>query len=306
MAQDDEFSKLARAEYDGVTFPLRSVRIMSGSAAAFHKRPHVPGQKIEYTGREPVSGVMVAPMFATLPYAGGGRNVFWPTGATLLREKAQQQKPSKLVIPVYGTLERAYIRIEEDYDAHVRDGCFLTINFAEDRGDLIEKGTVASPSSKIPDLASTLDLDLAVLNLRIQQKIDSLDGEPLTDFSSACSALLAMRDQSETSIRNRVAFASRIISSIDDLLNAAGSTLSDPIGCEAREAALDLKLAVRDMGSSTSEAARAIKAFVPQFDTDIVSVASANQNTVDEVISLNPLNDYTQIDAGEILLVYAR
>jgi prophage DNA circulation protein len=304
MPQKDAFSQLQQASYDGVVFPLITARIMSGSDAAFHKFPHRPGQRIEYMGRQPVTGVLVAPMFADLILEGNGRSEFWPNGVAELREKAQQQKSSRLVVPVWGTLDQAYVTMVEEYDANRRDGCLVTLTFAEDRGDLIAKGAQLANAAQLQKLASSLDNDLAALKIKLQNAIEDAQGNSSTDFVTAIGAFLALKDQAETAVLNRITMAERVVGAVDELFRTAASTLSDPINWQVRDALLDLKDGVTQAGKSASSAARAVRAIRTSAETTVVDIAAANSNSVADVIALNALPDPGRIDAGEIVLVY--
>jgi len=304
MAQNDDFSRLQQAEYEGVVFPVSKIKILTGSSAAFHKFPHRPGQRIEFMGRDPVTGVMVCPMFNTLFLEGSGRNVYWPDGVQLLQEKSQEQKSGKLVVPVFGTLDKAIIHVEADYDAAARDGCMVTINFAEDRGDLITKGTI-SATGRLPELASNLDNKLAALKILVNQKLEDAQGNTLGDFTSCIGALLAMKEQSETSLRDRIAFATRISTTLSDLISTAASTFDDPVNWEAREALLDLSLSVRDSAKEGSEAARKVKGYVTARAMSVADVATATKNKVEDLIALNTFPDFNDIAANEIVVYYA-
>ena len=304
--QDDDFSKLPQAEYDGVVFPYVSVRLTSGSAAAFHKFPHRPGQRIEYTGREPISGSIVCPMFATLINEKGGSHVYWPTGIALLREKAQEQKSKRLVVPVFGTLDRAFIRVEESYDGMHRDGAYLTINFTEDSTELVSKGTPPTAASKVPGYANDFDNNLAALALAAQQRIEDSQGNTYSDFATTCAALLAMKDQAQTTLADRITMANRVIVAIDNVLSAIPATLTDPIGWQARDAALNLKSSIIELKYEGSAASAAVKSYVVSKASTVVDIATATYNTVEEVLALNTLPNGTAIDEGEVLTVYSR
>lgn len=305
MAQDDDFSKLPQAEFDGVVFPVISVRLAHGSAMAMHKFPHRPGQIIEPTGRDPIAGQMVAPMFSSLD-DGNGRTAHWPSGIQLLREKAQQQKPGRCVIPPFGTLERAYIKIDESYDAAHRDGAYVTISFVEDTTDLVAKGTAPSAASKIPSLAFDLDTHLAALALALSQRLEDGLGNGFPDFATACGALLAMKDQAEASINNRIEMASRMVGALDDVLRAAKDTLSDPVAWETRDLVLNLKDAVTTLADDSGVVAAKLKTFTAAAAMSAADVASATANSVQEIIDLNSLPDPGDIAAGEVLVVYER
>lgn len=306
MAQNDDFSALPQAEYDGIAFPYISVELTHGSAAAFHKFAHRPGQRVEYTGREAVAGQMILPMFATLINEHGGSHAYWPTGIILLRERAQEQKSKKLVVPVFGTLDRAFIRIQERYDAVHRDGAYVTLTFAEDSTDLIAKGTAATAASRVAAESTIIDNALAALQLAATQKIEDLQGNSYSDFVTACSALLAMKDQAQTTLADRITMCDRVITSIDALMTGIVSTLSDPVGWEARNAALNLKESLVDLKHEGTAAAAAVKQYTLAGVMTVADVASATRNSVTEVLNLNSLPNGLAIDAGEVLTVYDR
>lgn len=304
--QSDDFSKLPPAEYDGVFFPYTGARLSHGSAAAFHKYAHRPGQRIEYTGREPIQGTMRLPMFATLFNEHGGSHAYWPTGIALLREKAQEQKSKRLVIPVFGTLDRAYIRIDEDYDAAHRDGSYITLTFAEDSTETISKGTAPTAASKIPALSLDLDTHMAALAIAAAQRIEDLQGNSYTDFATACSALLAMKDRAQTTLADRITMIGRVVTSIDELMTAIPETLSDPVGWQARDAALNLKDSLIALKTEGTAAAAQVKSYTVARAMTVLDIATATRNSVEEILALNPLPNGTQVDEGDELVVYVR
>jgi len=305
MAQDDDFGNLEPGSYDGVVFHVIDVNLLTGSAAAFHKFPNKPGQRVEPTGREPVSGWMRAAMFNKLKFAKPvSTNALWPDGVQLLRDKVQLQKTLPLVIPPYGRLEKAFVRMDETYTGLARNGCFIKLDFWEDNGDAIAKGQIASARSKLDGSASTADNELAVAKLVAQQRMLDAEGNTLPDFKSAVLALQTALNQANESLARPIAQAASIVGAIDDLL-ARSIALSDPRNWAARNALLDLRDNTKQSVAELRTSSKTIKSIVTAVDTTAAGVAGQVGASVADILALNNLSDPNDIPRDTEILYFA-
>lgn len=305
MADEDAFAQLPAGSYKGVVFPVISVQLHTGSAAAFHKFPYKPGQRIEYTGREPVAGVMLVAMFNSLTqFTGGGNNGMWPRGVQLLREKCQEQVSGPLVVPPFGTLLKAYVRMSESYTGAVRNGAYVQLDFTEDSSDVIQKGSVAVKPS-IAQQASVADLELAAAKIKLQLRLedaDSLSGDAI-DLLSAIQILTASIANIDQDLTRPIRQIDAIVAALDNLVETS-SALTSPANWNALDAVLALKDTLLTTVQDALSIQTPIKSFTTVGDMSVAAVAKATNNTVEDILKLNVLGDPMSIAPGELLLVY--
>lgn len=307
MADDDLFSQLPVGSYEGVVFAVLDTVLETGSAAAFHKFPYRPGQKIELTGREPVTGHMTVAMFNSLTqFTGGGNNRMFPQAIQILRGKVQEQTLGKLVVPPFGTIDKAYVRLSEKYTALARNGCYVTLSFAEDNSDSISKGAVTVVQS-MAELAQTADLELAAARVKLIMAVEDADSKSgtATDIISSVQAFNASLRAVDEDLSRPVRQAAAICSAIDDLLTTS-TTLLNP----SNWAALNALLAVRDVVSTsvgdTLKGTTPIKNYTLSGPMNVAGIAIATSNSVEDLLKLNVFADAYDVPAGETVVVYDR
>lgn len=301
MAQRDLFANLAAGEFDGITIPVVSVKLRTGSAAAFHRYPFRAGVDIEYTGREPVSGVIQAAFFRGLfkyPFASDD---LWPGAVTRLRERVQEQRSGKLVIPPLGTLDKAKIDIEEDYSPTRRDGCLVTISFVEDSKERFVKSVLPSAATRAETFAAKADLKLAALKLSADLE-DPTTGVRL-DFASFLSAVLFQINLLDQRIADRVYALDQVIERCNELIKA--TTLRNTANWETSFAIRRLADSVIELKDNLS-LSDAITLYTTAATMPAAAVAAATRNTVEELLELNPFENANAIAEGVDLLVYDR
>lgn len=305
---DDLFSQLPQGSLDGVVFAVMDVTLRTGSAAAFHKFPHRPGQKVELMGREPVSGTLRCAMFNGLVHEQpGGQNVLWPGAMQRLREKVQLQKTLPLVIPPYGTLTKAHCTIEESYTSAARNGCYFSLTFAEDSTDLIQiGGSLPAAKASLSNAAARADLELAASKIANQRKMEDANGLGVTDFVSAVAAFQYSLDTAGANLSKPIRQASAIVGAVQDLLKTSKALL-DPTTWQARDALLDLLDVTKRTVSETKivQAGRTVRSLAIGAATTLPSLASSLGNTVEDLLALNSVADAYDIDAGEIVFYFA-
>lgn len=294
MSQNDLFSQLPRGSFDGITIPVVTVELLTGSSAAFHMYPYRAGQDIEYTGRDPITGIITAAFF---PGVGNdSANVLWPGTLTTLRNRVQEQRSGELVIPPLGTLPKAMIRLHERYDPDHRDGAMVSIQFWEDSKDQFAKARLSSALGNLPASAAAVDSDLANLNLGA----DDDTGAPsfLQSIATLTNQLQSAQDDLGRPFRQMNALVQRIddlFASVDALKDVSNWQAADDL----RELKSNLLASIRE-----SRGIRQIIEFVAARRMSIVQVAQSAQNTVADIMSLNSIPDPHNINAGTVLQVF--
>lgn len=314
MAQDDLFSKLPQGEFDGITIPVLGVKIKTGSAAALHRYPYRAGVDIEYTGRDPLTGTITAAYFNGL----GTRTQddLWPGALFQLRRRIQEPRSGKLVIPVLGTLPKAKLELDEDYDPRKRDGAYVTIHFTEDSKDYFSIKDIPAPATKAAAAAARADTALAKLGLAAdlpllevtgfaRADLSSSDVVTSTDFATFLSGALFALQQSRESIENIRFRFERIIDRCQELMTTVAS-FNDPENWEAVRAFRSLEAQASILKNTLGIGQVVLYVVAATMPLAVVSVAT--RNSVEELLSLNPAEaaDPLSIDVGTQLFVYDR
>lgn len=307
---DDLFAQLPDGQCDDIVFPVVSCTIVNGSASANHQFPHRPGQMIELTGREPIHGTMEIALFNSLRQfngggvKGGAQSVQWPGVAQSLREKAQAQKLCKLVVPPYGTIPRAKIKLTEKYDPRTRNGCYATIEWTEDSRDLIQKGSVdvsASAAGMDESWRNVISDLLANRTLQLNSIIPTDDG--WVDITTAIGQLKAIVDQAAYDMTAAQRLAQQIDSAIMGLIKSVRA-LGDALCAGLMGNLLDTLFAVRIIATEPQTMLEwDITRYVTAGTMSMSDVASDTGNTLEQVIQLNPGVPLEEIEPKTILWV---
>lgn len=301
MAQDDRFGRQPPGSFDGVEFPVISVSLTHGSAAAFHRYPHRPGQRVEHTGRDPVAGTARIALFRDMLDNAGNLRQYWPEAAELLREKCQLQRPSKLFLPTYGTIASATCTLAEEFSSTLRDGCYATLSFQEvDNDQLVARGAV-SAKGKLE--AQSVAAKSAVSQITAPT-VDDADGGRI-DLSSAIDIMVQTIQGYDEQLATRIERAGSVVASIDRALGVAGD-LSNPDNWESRQALLGLKDSSLRAIEEVLSIGRRVKAYVPATDMTVMDVSLATGNSFEELQGLNVIADPFRLIRGEPLLVYEK
>lgn len=310
MADDlDLFAQLPHGSYEGVVFAVLDISIETGSAGARHQFPYRPGQKIELTGREPVTGSMTAAMFNSLTqFKGGGNNGMFPAGITVLRQKVQSQKLGKLVIPTFGTIERAWVKLSEKATAIARNGVYITLRFEEDSAEAISQGGLPGIKGSMAELANTAALELAAIRVKFQIAVDDIESTTgtATDLLSSVQALNSSLQQIDDDLNRPARQAEALVSAINDLVETSSShsLLTNPGNWAALNALLALRDAVASSVEDTLKGTTAVIGYTVKGPMSVAAIAKATSNSVEDLLKLNVFDDPYDVLEGEVVLVY--
>jgi prophage DNA circulation protein len=303
MSQDDLFSKLPSGSFDGITLPVLSVEYVVDSAGAIHKYPYRPGGDIEYTGREPIAGSLVAAFFNGVGQFSGdlSTNDLWPGTFNLLQRRVQEQKSGPLVIPTLGTIKQAKIKLHPKYDAEHRDGCFVTIDFIEDSGDQFLDATLPSAIGRASSGAA--EADFAFRAIGIEPSIEGFDGS-IGDWTAALGQIVNQIQSVQSSIALPFEQIASLVRQASEVINTTVA-LFDPENWAAVNALKSMVDATQDMIAEIAND-RPLKSYSAGKRMTVVDVSIATGNTVDEIMSLNVLEDFNGIEPGVTLTVFAK
>lgn len=304
MAQDDDlFTSLSPGSFDGIVIPVQRVTIRTGSAAAFHKFPYRPGQRVEYTGREPITGSITAAFFNGVEEEGLSHDLLWPDGLQRLRNRVQEQKSGPLVLPPLGLLPLAYVTLSETYEPEAREGALVTLQFEEDSEEQFASGL------KLPSARGRMDAaaaSLAALSASAFTSLGGVDeqGNFISDLSAFIANIGGNMDRFRDEISTPVSQVAGLVRRIDDLLTTATSPWRSAENWPVRNALLDLKDAAASAAAELRTTSRRITTFYVAGPSNLAAVAAATGNSVTELLTLNALADGNKLAAGDAILVY--
>lgn len=148
------FSRLQRASWDGIEFPVRHYTVKGSLRYHVHEYPHAPGGAFENLRRKLYEVRMSVPMLARL------RNYpdLFPTRWALMRQQFETGEPRNLVVPTIGTIKCRCIEWPETMDAKIQSGVMVELAFLEDQSQeyLVEK-LIQVDKQRIPQLIEFLD-----------------------------------------------------------------------------------------------------------------------------------------------------
>lgn len=290
----NDLALLPRASFQGLEFPVQSVRVRGGVRDHIHEFPHLPAGAVEKLGRSPYKIEMTASFQTTFAKWPG----LWPDRLTDLRLLFEAEASDWLVIPSIGKMWCFCREWDLTMTAKVLSGETTTFTFVEDAQDLFS------------------------VNQIVQVKIDSLPST-VTRFSALTSAL-----SPKPSIFDQVVDAVNSVMAVIDQSDAYGGLLASKILalsalCKEADQRVELQSpanhaildALHDLWSSsqsllgdTQRTGGKIVLFrVPSTMsvTDVSALVYQGDATRGvEILTLNPIDDAFAIPAGTVLKIY--
>ncbi len=302
MADDILFESLEEGSFDGIVMPVQAIKISTGNAKALHSYPYRPGVDIEYTGRDPISGVMTVVYVNGLEGVGGA-NDLWPGAIELLRNRVQEQRSGPLVVPTIGRFPFAAIDIDESYTSEFVDGTILQVKFVEDSGDQFAGLSLKSAKGKLGAAAAAADTAIAGAGIPGPNEVAD-DGTELTTFSAWTNNVLGQIDQAGESLARPIRQLESIAQSCSNILTTV-SALRTPGSWEIADALRELAATCADTAAEVTRSLD-LTTYRTSVATNATAIARATGNTVAEILNLNDIEDANDIAAGETLLVFVK
>ena len=215
------FSKLKRAGFNGIEFPVRHYTVKGSLRHHVHEYPHAWGGAFENLQRKLYEIRMTAPMmarFARYPD-------LWPTKWATLRTQFEQGNAGSLVIPTIGTIQARCIEWPETFDAKIQSGIMAELTFIEDQSQLF-----------------------------LTEKLVQVDKQRLSDMTAAAS-----KEWQDAVNKYKNGVSKYEMGLIDSLLSLAGDILAIKDNVELYGALIESK--VRAFDTLLREADAAVRAF---------------------------------------------
>lgn len=287
------FTKLKRASFMGIEFPVSEVEVRGGIRDHIHEYPHADGGAPEKLGRKLYEIKMVGNFQATfVKYP-----KLWPDGLKNLRQTFEKQLTGDLVIPTIGTI-KAYARTwtQTMTPKSSLSGEIASFDFAEDQTDTsLVKEDLAVNIQVLPIMIGAVNAQRALAEFGAARDISLFDA-----LSNAVNSVLAVADIADAA----AGLISAKILAVTDLCSQISNTLTAK---DARNA--PLISALHDLWDTSQRAnenlfqekARQLTYVVPS--TMSVSAISSVLYDGDasrgiEIMQLNPIEDPFAVRAG--------
>lgn len=164
----DDASRLRRAAYEGLVFPVTDAPFEVGNDLVEHTADQVPGADLEPTGRTAFRGTLTIPFLTTV----SGYGELYPAGWQTLLSLLQTTPKGQLTHPVLGTFRAGLKTLKSPFGAKVKNGVIVELEWIEDRASI--RATPAdSELTTSPDgaLASADDADTALASVGVSPRV---------------------------------------------------------------------------------------------------------------------------------------
>lgn len=183
------FDQLQRAAFDGLEFPVKSVRIKCNGRKHVHEYLRVEGGVIEKLKRGLYQIEMEAEFHATIK----GYGQLWPNVLASLRDKFEREITSTLVIPTIGSIPAMIENWDQVAEmGQIRSGERSTLPFIEDPTDrVLAAALVQVDTSSVATSAQNLD------TIREELELTTTSKDLFDSIRDAANSVLSIKDQAD-------------------------------------------------------------------------------------------------------------
>jgi prophage DNA circulation protein len=290
----NDLALLPRAGFQGLEFPVESVRVRGGIRTHLHEYPHWPSAALEKLGRKPYEIEMVANFQTTFAKWPG----LWPKRLADLRDLFEAETSDYLVIPSIGKMWCCCTDWDQLMTAKILSGETATLKFVEDSQDqfafqkLVQVNVESLPStaqrfntltSAMAPRPSIFDQVLDAVN-KVMAVIDQANAYGgLVEAKILALANLCKEADQRIELQNASNYA--ILDALRELWSAALGMLDDTqrTGGKIIRFRVPSKMSVSDVSS-------------------LVYHGDASRSV--EILTLNPIDDAFAIPGGTVLKIY--
>lgn len=293
------FDKIQRASFDGLAFPVKSVRIKGKFRYHTHEYLRTPGGLNEKMARGLYSIDMGAVFDGNVEGLGfDAAGPLWPNVLNVLRQKYEQGITSTLVVPTIGSFQAFMPDWDQEMLATHRSGETATLSFLEDQSEQFLVDTLVES-----DIASMKSASL---------KLDKLSGgfspKPtiFDAIQEAANSVLGLKDQADlfgARVEAQVLALVSIINEADQQLEELQNPESFPVIDALHQLAVSAIDLSRSFGEKGGEARRYI---VPHqmSVTDVSKAIYGDAQHAAELMRNNLFEDPFEIPAGTVVIYY--
>lgn len=291
------FDNLPRASFNGVEFPVESVRVKGGLRHHVHEYPHIDGGDLEKLGRR-LYEVEMRATFQTIIAANGNSGFgswggsLWPGRLSLLQSIFDQGTTGTLVIPTIGGMQACCVEWDREAVAKVRSGESTSFKFIEDQASAFA----------FQNLIQVKPQSLDGMATAVQTEFDKA-GIPksLTDqLLGAVNVVLAVADQAELfglEVAAKIDLVAQICREFDQRIEQ----FAHPENWAALDAMKDLWAATQELAGNVDGNAVVFAFFEVKKQSTIAEIATAiygDSSRAVELLQLNAIEDAFAVPVG--------
>lgn len=183
------FSKLQRAGFAGIQFPISSLEVRGGLRDHVHEYPHAPGGAPEKLGRKLYSIRMVGNFQATFRSYPN----LWPLSLSKLRALFELQVTDDLVIPTIGTIKAYCHDWSQVATSAILSGEVATFEFYEDQSSLfLVDRLITTQAANLQTQLARMDAAAVLADFSKSPRTGLFDA-----ISNAVNGVLAFKDTND-------------------------------------------------------------------------------------------------------------
>lgn len=292
------FSKLQRASWNGIEFPVRRLSVRGALRYHVHEYPHAAGGAFENLERKLYEVRMTCPFlqrFSKYPD-------LWPIRLATLRTQFETGEAGKLTIPTIGTITARCVAWPEEMDAKVQSGVMVEFEFIEDQSQLnLVETLIQAASANVESAAEAYTINLDDYKTTTGNQIDLLDA-----ISLVANDVFALKDQAE--------LESLILSAKVDRLAAILQEADRTVVDLQNPKHYPLLNSMRDLWAANQQLFRDLQGRRSPLETLVVPMTMSiadistriygDTSRAVELMQLNPLEDALAVPAGTSIKYY--
>lgn len=291
------FSKLKRASWNGIEYPVRRMSVRGSLNHHVHVYPHTPGGAFENLERKLYEIHMNCPFmqrFAAYPD-------LWPTRLATLRNQFETGAVGVLNIPTIGSIKARCVAWPEEMDAKIQSGVMVDLEFIEDQSNLaLTDNIVEASGTNMQDAATALASE-------VENEPWHKPGDIFDSIHGIANQIFAIRDQVDLETN----LLEAKILGLDAILQEADRTVVDlqkPDNYPVLNALRDLWATSQRLLSDLQSKHASLQIFTVPMTMSVSDVSSRiygdNSHAV-ELMQLNSLDDAFAIPTGTQMKYYA-
>jgi prophage DNA circulation protein len=282
------FSKLKRASWNGIEFPVRHYTVKGSLRYHVHEYPHAWGGAFENLQRKLYEIRMTVPMMATFAQY----QDLWPNRWATLRGQFEKGDVGELTIPTVGTIKARCLEWPETFEAKIQSGVMVELAFLEDQSQqfLVDK-LVEVDQQRMKDMLIRASGEFDAAALQYQNGVTPYEQSIWDGIISFGNEILAMKDNVEL-------FAAQIdskIQALDTLIRDADATirfLNEPFGWPVVSALHDLWQSAEALVNDIQSRGMQVQTWTVPTTMSVTDISTRLYGSNSMSVSLMQMNDF--------------
>lgn len=309
------FSKLQKAGFSGIQYPVRRMSVRGSLRYHVHEYPHAAGGAFENLERKLYEVRMTCPFMQRFP----GYPDLWPGRLSQLRRIFETGAAGALVIPTIGTIQARCVSWPEEMDAKIQSGVMVDLEFLEDQSQLsLVDSLIEAATSNVQTLAEQYGNQLKKYRDDNPNSLSAASvlaaANPTSGFRPDVLDLVSSVANEVFSLKDQVEFQGQLLEAkvrrLDAIIREADATvvaLQHPDNYPLLGAIRDLWQSNKQLANDIQGQRSALQIFAVPVTMSVgdisVRLYGDNSHAV-ELMQINPFDDVLAIPAGTMVKYY--